>query len=184
MTDPQPVRVFVGLKLAPQIAEELAALARPLERHGARLVSSADIHLTLVPPWNETHITEVIETLRSTVRAFPRFSLSFTHLRYGPGPRYPRLLWVDCLTSNELNDLRTALLTAYGRIDSRPFQPHVTLARIPSGGRVIAQRNPMDRVLSLMQCVASVELFHSRPRGKDGYQVLASLPVGTKPCHQ
>jgi hypothetical protein len=43
-------RVFVGLKIAPEIATELAQLAAVLEKLPVRLVKPADIHLTLVPP--------------------------------------------------------------------------------------------------------------------------------------
>jgi len=43
-------RVFVGLKVAPEIAQELAQLAHSLEDPTNRLVPSADMHLTLLPP--------------------------------------------------------------------------------------------------------------------------------------
>jgi hypothetical protein len=126
MTGLQPVRVFVGLKLTPQIAQELAALARPLERHGARVVSSADIHLTLVPPWNETRITEAIETLRS---AFPRFLLSFIHelttcgrfsltsrwhvFQEGDGSSPDKTRWIRC--SRRRNALFRSSFSSRGR---------------------------------------------------------------------
>jgi 2'-5' RNA ligase len=183
-TNAQAARVFVGLKVVAEVAGELADLARPLERYAVRLVQRSDIHLTLVPPWNETHIAHAVETLRAAISGFGSFLLTFAHVGYGPTLHHPRLLWVDCAASEELKELRTALLTAYGQIDSRPFQPHVTLARIPRSGRVIARQNPMDQTLSLTQCVTSVELFQSPPKGQSGYQVLASLPLGARPHPQ
>jgi 2'-5' RNA ligase len=177
----QPLRIFVGLKIAAEVAGALAELARPLERYAVRLVPRNDIHLTLVPPWNESRIADAIETLRTAVGGFGTFVLAFAHLGYGPTLRHPRLLWVDCAASNELKNLRTALLAAYGRTDARPFQPHVTLARIPKNGRAIARHTPIDRMLSLTQCVNSVELFQSPPKGQSGYQVIASLSLGTRP---
>jgi len=44
------------LKIAPEIATELAHLAAPLEKLPVRLVKPADIHLTLVAPWSEASI--------------------------------------------------------------------------------------------------------------------------------
>lgn len=184
MNNARPARLFVGLKVAPEIAQELSKLARPLERYGVRLMPTNDIHLTLVPPWNATHIADAVETLRAVVSGFGNFLLTFAYLRYGPALRHPHLLWAECVASNALTERRTALLTAYGQMDPRPFRPHVTLARIPKNGRTIARKAPMDLTLSLTQHITSVELFQSPPKGQSGYQVLASLPLAAEPRFQ
>ncbi len=168
-------RVFVGLKIAPEIATQLAHFAAALEQLPVRLVTPADIHLTLVPPWNEASIPDAIEKLGRVAGRFGAFVLIFQHLGYGPQPRRPRLLWADCGASDEIVALRAALLLAYGQTDERPFQPHVTLARIRGDGGAIARKHPIDRPLSLTQRVESVELFQSPPAGGSGYRVLASL---------
>ena len=61
----QPTRLFVGVKIATDIAEELAKLVQPLEGLPVRLIPAADLHLTLVPPWNEADISAAIEKLRA-----------------------------------------------------------------------------------------------------------------------
>ncbi len=173
-----PVRVFVGLKIAPEIASQLAQLAATLEQSSVRPVVPTDIHLTLVPPWNETSIPDAIEKLGRIAGTFGAFQLIFQHAGYGPQPRRPRLLWADCAATDEIAALRAALLQAYGQTDERPFQPHVTLARIRGDGVAIARKHPIDRPLSLSQRVESIELFQSPPAGGSGYQVLASLRLG------
>ena len=173
-----PVRVFVGLKIAPEIASQLAQLAATLEQSSVRPVVPTDIHLTLVPPWNETSIPDAIEKLGRIAGTFGAFQLIFQHAGYGPQPRRPRLLWVDCAATDEIAALRAALLQAYGQTDERPFQPNVTLARIRGDGVAIARKHPIDRPLSLSQRVESIELFQSPPAGGSGYQVLASLRLG------
>ncbi len=173
-----PVRVFVGLEIAPEIASQLAQLAATLEQSSVRPVVPTDIHLTLVPPWNETSIPDAIEKLGRIAGTFGAFQLIFQHAGYGPQPRRPRLLWVDCAATDEIAALRAALLQAYGQTDERPFQPHVTLARIRGDGVAIARKHPIDRPLSLSQRVESIELFQSPPAGGSGYQVLASLRLG------
>jgi 2'-5' RNA ligase len=174
-------RVFVGQKIAPEIASKLAECAAGLEKLSVRPIAPADIHVTLVPPWNETSIADAVAKLGRVAGSFDAFWLIFRHVGYGPEPRRPRLLWVDCAVDDEIAAVRTALLDAFGQLDDRPFQPHVTLARIRSNGLVIARKVPIDQPLSLTQHVESIELFQSPPPGGRGYQVLASLRLGETP---
>lgn len=169
------VRVFVGVKLDPGIADDLAEMAQVLAAFQVRCVAAADMHLTLVPPWNETEPADAVEKLSAAVAGADGFSLTFTHVGYGPDPRRPRYLWVDCTESEDIAALRARLLAAFARTEERPFRPHVTLARLRDRGRTIARKCPIDRMLSLTQPVRSVELFQSPPAGESGYRVLASL---------
>lgn len=178
-TEPQIARprLFVGVKTEARIADELARLARGLERFRVRRIAAADLHLTLVPPWNAVSIPEAVETLSGAVASFGEFPLTYEHVGYGPEPRRPRLLWADCATSDVLMQLRSSLLRAFGRADERPFRPHVTLARLRENGRAVARRCPIDVKIALTQRVTSVELFQSPPAGERGYRVLASIPL-------
>ena len=74
---PQPARVFVALMIAPEIADALARMARELERSLVRLIVPGDIHLTLVPPWNEASIPDAAEKLRRVVCRVGDFTLEF-----------------------------------------------------------------------------------------------------------
>jgi 2'-5' RNA ligase len=170
-------RIFVGIKIAPDIAEELAQLARGLERFPTRFVPTEDIHLTLVPPWDETSIPDAIEKLRASLNAAAPFMLTFTRLAYWPNRRRPRLLCAECVATDEIEALQQALLNAFGQTEDKPFQPHVTLARMQRGSRATAGKTDMDRELSLVQPIDSVELFQSRTQADKNYQILASLPL-------
>jgi 2'-5' RNA ligase len=175
---PRPARVFVALKIAPEIAGELAQIARELERFRVRLIASADIHLTLVPPWNEISIPDAVGKLGRVADRFGDFTLEFRHVGYGPEPRRPRLLWAECAAGPELARLRAELLLVFGQTDERPFRPHVTLARLRGNGTAIARKCPVDRDLALTQRVGSVELMQSPAPGERGYRVLASPRFG------
>lgn len=173
------VRVFVGLKIMPEIAQKLAQLARGLERFPTRFVASEDIHLTLVPPWDEGSIPDTIEKLREALKGSAPFMLTFTRPSYWPDRRHPRLLCAECVTTPEIKSLQSTLLSAVGQKEDRPFEPHVTLARMQRGARGAAGRNELDRNLTLAQSINSVELFQSRMEASKGYHVLASLPLAT-----
>ena len=179
MNDERPLRVFVGIKLNAEIAEQLAQLAMPLERFAARLVQASDLHMTLVPPWNEDHLPETVDRLRRAVQDFPSFSLAFERIRYGPDPRRPRMLWAVCHAGAEISALKTLLLLAFQQTEQRPFLPHVTLARIPKHAVTVARKNPQDRELVLTQRVVAVQLFRSPEPGRVGYEVLASAPLAS-----
>jgi 2'-5' RNA ligase len=178
---PRPARVFVALKMAPEIAGELARIARELERFPVRLIAPADIHLTLVPPWNEVSIPDAVGKLGRVADGFGDFTLEFRRVGYGPEPRRPRFLWAECAAGPDLARLRAELLLAFGQTDERPFRPHVTLARLRDNGSVIARKCPIDRDLALTQRVGSVELMQSPAPGESGYKVLASPLVGGRP---
>lgn len=178
---PRLARVFVALKMAPEIAGELAQMARELERFPVRLIAPADIHLTLVPPWNEVSIPEAVGKLGRVADRFGVFTLEFRHVGYGPEPRRPRLLWAECAAGPDLTRLYAELLLAFGQTDERSFRPHVTLARLRGNGVVIARKYPVDRDLALAQRVGSVELMQSPAPGERGYRVLASLRFGANP---
>jgi 2'-5' RNA ligase len=176
----RPARIFIGLKVTLTIANELARLAAGLLGSRAKLVAPADIHLTLVAPWQEPTIDQAIERMRSVTGRCAPFSLKLDHLGYGPNRRRPGLLWVDCAATVDLIRLRDALMSAFGQTDSRPFRPHITLARIPEAEWAFARRHPIDLELSLAQGVQTVELFKSPPPDAKGYQVLASTELGSQ----
>lgn len=177
-TGPRPARVFVALRVAAEIARELARHGQGLEKFLIRVAAIDDIHLTLVPPWNEVSIPDAVAKLRGVANRSRPFTLVFRHIGYGPQPKRPRFLWVECVAGKEVAELRTALLQVFGQTDERPFLPHVTLARLRDKGRIIARGLPVNHDIALEQWVETVELMQSPPPGDRGYKVLASLPLG------
>jgi RNA 2',3'-cyclic 3'-phosphodiesterase len=172
-------RVFVGLKIAPTVAKQLADRARGLERSPNRFVPCGDIHLTLLPPWNERSVLDVIEKLRTISSRLRPFPLTFTCLAYWPNHRRPRLLCVECAPSDQLKALQDALLTDFGQMNDRPFKPHVTLARLQRGAKPASTKDALDQDPALEQMVNTVELFQSPKPPAKGYAVLASVPLTT-----
>ncbi len=173
----RPARLFVGIKVAPEIASALAKIARPLEDPSVRLVPAADLHLTLVPPWKEANVEAAADILRKALQSIGSFTLAFEHLNYGPAPIESKFLWVECAATDELRLLQMLLLSAFNQTDERPLRPHVTLARLGKNGCRIAQMQPMDRQLSFKQTVRSIELFRSPQQQGLGYEVVASIPL-------
>lgn len=175
-----PVRLFIGIKIAPDLADILADFAYPLNDPSVRLIPVADLHLTLVPPWREIDLPGTILRLRDAVQHVDSFILHFEYLRYAPTPAMPLFLWAGCAATEELVSLRGLLLSAFDAADEGPFQPHVTLARLGKESGHIAHGVPMDRRLSLSQMVRRIELFRSPQQQGRGYEVVASVPLREK----
>jgi 2'-5' RNA ligase len=171
------MRVFVGLKIDPDVADLLVERARLIESPPSRFVARDDIHLTLLPPWDETCIGKAIKNLRAALSGMKTFTLVFTQLSYWPDRHHPHLLCAECLPSDELRSLQQALLSAFGQTEDKPFRPHVTLARIQRRAKAAGRRSGLDEELRLVQAIESVELFQSGKDADKGYQVLASLPL-------
>ena len=170
-------RVFVALKMKSELAEELAGLSAGVEKFGVRRIPASDIHLTIVPPWNETSISDAVVKLSRAAAAHAPFELKFRRVCYGPERRHPRLLWVECKASSELVALRNDLLMAFEVANDRQFRPHVTLGRVRRLSASLSRNHSIKHDLALSQQVSSVELMQSPPQGARGYTVLASVPL-------
>ncbi len=170
-------RLFVGIKIAPEIAGELAKIANAVADPLVRRIPATDLHLTLVAPWNEEDIAAATQALTAVLKPIRSFDLAFEHVAYGPTRDRPKLLWTECAPTPELAVLGKLLSLAFHQIDNRPSRPHVTLARLGENGPRIARKYPLDRALSLRQKVRSIELFRSTQQQGRGYEIIASVPL-------
>src|SRR3989344_154674 len=113
----QSQRVFVGIKVSPEIAEACLKLQAELGNFPARFIPIEDIHLTLLPPWEMTDQELVENMLRHALKPIKRFTLKFQHLLLGPDSMRPKLIWIECEASEELIKLKKSLLTAFHAIE-------------------------------------------------------------------
>lgn len=177
MAPPSLQRVFVGIKISPEIAEACAKLQADLGNFPARFIPPEDLHLTLVPPWQMKDQKPVENTLRHALKPIKRFTLKFQRLLLGPNNTRPRFIWIECEASEELIKLKTSLMKSFHIPERVPFSPHITLARIPIQNMREARRRDIQRQLGLSMAVESVELFASVHKEGVGYRVLASMPI-------
>jgi 2'-5' RNA ligase len=135
VNEPQ-LRLFVALEIPASVREafrELSARLRGLCR-GARWTDADGIHLTL------KFIGEIeagrragIEAALARVRQPSPFAVVFRGAGYFPNHRHPRVLWAGVEAGPELGGLASGVereLEPLGFLrESRPFHPHLTLAR-------------------------------------------------------
>ena len=190
----ETIRAFVAVEMPPEVREALSAVVRSLDAcriGGLRTVDPASAHLTLkflgnVPAPRVGAIEEAL--VDAATRSAP-FRLRLGETGTFPERGAPRVLWVGLAGDTDalaaLRSRTEAALEPLGFApESRPFRPHLTLARM--GDRsALADRNRARDALSSSPVepgpafrVESISLMRSilRPEGAR-YERLASIPL-------
>lgn len=136
------MRLFVALGLPNKVKDKLIAL-KDKNLSGARWTTSKQWHITL-HFIGEVEDDSVIKTALSTISS-EIFSLKLKGVGTFPQKGKPRVLWVGIDTLESLNILHqqigNALETTGFRPETRPYNPHLTLARFK---RDVPSRNIMN----------------------------------------
>ena len=180
------IRAFVAVRV--DCGPELRRVIRDLNEMGraVRALSPDNLHVTLkflgdVPPEQTAAIGGAIS---EAVRDAPAFTAELRGLGVFPHPDRPTVVWTGYAVPDPMTQLAERIETALGPLgfprESRPFHPHVTIARVksrpPGTLRALVEQHaatpfgPTD--------VEAVELFQSE-LNKDGprYTVLSRAPL-------
>ncbi len=135
------IRAFIAINLPPRLRASLAQFKRELElafvAGAARWVRPEQIHLTLkflgeVP---EESLSDLKTALRRACQSSAPLELRADGLGCFPHPRNARVLWVGILGDlDRLEELHACVEEQTRnwnvRDVARPFQPHLTIARV------------------------------------------------------
>lgn len=169
-------RVFIGIKSSQSFQAEAEKWRRDFAALPVRWTLPEHLHLTLVPPWQETDAAVAASRMREAVRGLAAFDLLFTRVQYGPVLKEPRFIWAKAERSEALSECRRRLDAAFGKTESREHRPHVTLARFRPEDFRAFQTKELDEAVSWREHVDALTLFSSRADGA-GYYVLAREPL-------
>jgi len=130
------MRLFTGIDLPVELNRSLARLVERL-RPTARIKWSppANFHITtkFIGEWPESRLAELVEVLR-TIPPRPAVEIKVGGLGWFPNQRAPRVFWVGVDGGDALKELARETDQALQRlgiaVESKPFSPHLTLARI------------------------------------------------------
>ena len=137
---PDTVRVFVAIELPEAARQHIAHLIDTLRTrriHGLRWVKAEGVHLTLKFLGNvsEEHLDPIVAAMEQAAEHVAPFSLHIQDAGAFPNMGSPRVLWAGVHGEVE------PLLQLQARLDetlaprgfpaeTRPFSPHLTLARV------------------------------------------------------
>jgi 2'-5' RNA ligase len=190
----EQVRCFVAVELPDGLKQDLVALQDRLKAgspSGVRWVDPHGIHLTLKFLGNVAagRLPEIVRALRQAARGVSPFHLTAGGLGVFPNTGRVRVVWVGL--TGDLEGLRnlqrrteSALAPLGFPAESRPFSPHLTLARVRD------QVSPADRqgLGALVEGsrfesawpidVAAVHLMRSQLTGRGAvYSVIESVAL-------
>jgi 2'-5' RNA ligase len=192
-------RIFIAIELPVDVVRGLDGTISLLRERVAtpniKWVAAGNIHVTLkflgdVPG---ARIDEIERRLEPICAATPPMRLSVAGLGAFPSARAPRVVWAGLqgdieLLSSLARSVDAALVTLGYPAESRPFTPHLTLARVrqEASGDVRARlgdvvlRTRMAQPLPFQAGSASIMRSQLTPRGAV-YNRLAHLPFGPIP---
>lgn len=130
------MRVFVALDIPEEVRQRIGEFAREMRDRApqARWVRVDGIHVTLkfIGEVSPERVEEIRRALAS-VRAPAPVEMDFRDAGFFPDERRPRVFWVGIQASPVLAELAGEIERSLEPLgiarESRPFQPHLTLAR-------------------------------------------------------
>ena len=200
------IRAFLAVELSQELRAELATVQQELKRRiepelkrNTRIswAQPASIHLTLkfLGDMDEQVIDPLLAAVEQAIGSQIPVNVPLERLGAFPRPQSPRVLWVGPSENWERGAEAKRIAEIHGAIEqaceglgflreTKPFSPHLTLARIKVGERqvgvALAKGGVMDRPISLCSlAVESVVLMKSelRPTGSV-YSKLWEVKIG------
>jgi 2'-5' RNA ligase len=133
------VRLFVALDLPEPVRTSLGQLITKLKSksRAARWVPPENLHITLkFIGYVGNEKLSPIESALSSIRAAHPIELHFRGMGFFPNERRPRVFWCGIAGSPNLAELAADIDRALAPLgvgaETRPFTPHLTLARFKS----------------------------------------------------
>jgi 2'-5' RNA ligase len=168
------MRLFIAINVDPSLRPPLIEIQGGLKATPApvRWVKPENLHFTLkfLGETPEASLPALREAFRRSLAAVKPFILSFAGLGAFPPKGRPRVIWVGVEQgADEMERLRTRIdemLLPFGfPSEKRPFQPHLTIGRVKSVGRLDSLLEGLQRAeigqVGQMQ-VRRVELMQSQ----------------------
>lgn len=182
------IRAFLAVELSQELRAEFATIQQELKRRieremkrGMRIswAQPASIHLTIkfLGDMDEQVIDPLRIAVEQAIGSQIAVNVPIERLGVFPHPQSPRVLWVGPSETWEKGAEAERVAEIHGAIEqaceglsflreTRPFSPHLTLARIKMGERhvgiALAKSGVLDRPLSLGSlAVESVVLMKS-----------------------
>lgn len=187
-------RVFCAIELPAlvrgKISDHIARLREAAPDSPASWIRAENVHLTLkffgeLPP---TQVSDLKQAAASAVSDFSPFEIGIGNPGAFPPRDTPRVLWIGVDDySGKLADLQTKLDDECLRLgfqkEARPFNPHLTIARVrkPQGARALAATHKEIGFVSTEVSVMELTVIRSELSSKGSkYTVISRHALSGK----
>ncbi len=188
------LRTFVALEMPVPIEDQLSnvinSLKADLNDVPVRWVAVENIHLTLkfIGETSEENVQQISSLIQNCAQTVSPFELQVTGFGVFPDTRRPLVLWVGVSAPENLATLQQKIESGLAHlgypVEDRPFNPHLTIARVrrgtgaPDAKRIMAAMDAHKTISSDPVLIDSVSLFQSvLNRNGSVYNRLFSAPL-------
>ena len=189
------IRAFIAIELPTTLKTMLSALQQDMRKSvpsGIRWVEANNIHLTLkfLAEISDATKLMIIDKLHVICPSLIPFTLRTETLGAFPNKRHPRILWLGFNGDIEAlfllqKTIDSALIPLGFVPEKRPFEPHLTLARVKEGAAASIQQSLSETITKTSWnpadswTVNSIALMRSTllPSGPE-YNRLAEIHLG------
>lgn len=161
-------RTFIALELNSALQRHLAGVIRQMAHAfpDVRWVDPAGIHLTLafLAELTDEQLATAQDATRDAARQCVSFSYQLSRLGIFGSPRQPRVIWMGIAEPSGVLQrvhqvLNAELLKRGFEVETRPFAPHFTLARLKAPLSIEEQRYLRDLLAGNQQGISTSQHF-------------------------
>ena len=170
-------RVFIGIPAPSLLKKEILNWQESyLNDFKVRRIESQNLHITLIPPWYEENMNDVIKKLVSLKNLAKPFAILFSKVELGPKGQKPRLVWLHSETPIELTNLQEKLSDVFKYKQERQFITHLTIMSWNHKKVKVSKQDFPE--ISLKMFVDKVCLYESKlnPKGAQ-YKILHTVDI-------
>lgn len=184
----QHTHFFFALSLSLETKEALKDLRDHVKRDFpfSRWVHELDYHITLAFLGNadKNKLELANNFIKQRTRASESFLLSIDHLGVFGRQDAPRIFWAGVQTEESLHIVRKQVFSACEQagfqLETRPFHPHITLARkwpanIPFSTTKFEDEKSLNKPISFM--ASNIVLYQTHLDKTPKYEEIASFPL-------
>jgi 2'-5' RNA ligase len=179
-----PRRLFIAIPVSSDLRYRVTQWQEQHQDLPVKWMTAKDLHITLIPPWQDDKPEELIERLGKFVSPAFMKPAQFEHVRSGPTRFNPRLVWALGEATPDILKLKKEVEHALAfEPDARPFRLHLTLARFAPGREVPFNLRRFHDRISWTQSLDRIALYESHldPEGSVTYDILAEFPCSHLP---
>ena len=180
------LRLFIAIELPEMIRKPLSDSLKDsivIKKKKARLTSKENLHITLkfLGDVQQDKRGDLQAAIANSVGGIGPFELKIHSGGVFPAIKKPRILWAGFDLSKELSVLVNNLENEFEKIgfskDLKPFQPHITLARIPD---YVSTMIPVEKD----EIIKNLEKIDLPPFTVDKISLMKSILLPGKPEYQ
>ncbi len=180
------LRLFIAIELPEMIRKPLSDSLKDsviIKKKKARLTSKENLHITLkfLGDVQQDKRGDLQAAIANSVGGIGPFELKIHSGGVFPAIKKPRILWAGFDLSKELSILVNNLENEFEKIgfskDLKPFQPHITLARIPD---YVSTMIPVEKD----EIIQNLEKIDLPPFTVDKISLMKSILLPGKPEYQ